>query len=89
MSISDDETIFISDNGKNTYRLSPIHRLDLNVTKSLSILGWSMETGLSIFNVYNRENISHKRVNPFGTEPSMTNIKMLGFSPTVFAKIYF
>ena len=89
MTISDDETIFISDNDKNTQRLPPIHRLDLSITKSLSMFGRSMDTGLSIFNVYNRQNISHKRVNPFGSKPSMTNVKMLGFSPTIFVKMYF
>lgn len=89
ITISDDETIVISDNGKNTSRLSPIHRLDISFTKSYSIGSIPFESGLSIFNVYNRQNISHKRVNPFSPEPTITDVKMLGFSPTVFIKIHF
>lgn len=89
ISVSDDRIVFISDNKKNIYRLPPIHRLDLSVTKSSMLAGVPLETGISIFNVYNQKNISYKRVNPFGDVPTITDVKMLGFSPTVFLKVNF
>ena len=71
---------------KNINRLSPIHRLDLSLSKSFKKKYSIIEMGLSIYNVYNKKNISHVRLNQFSENEKNTNVLMFGFTPTVFVK---
>jgi hypothetical protein len=71
---------------KNINRLSPIHRLDLSLSKSFKKKYSIIEMGLSIYNVYNKKNISHVRLNQFSENEKNTNVLMFDFTPTVFVK---
>ena len=42
--------------------------------------------GLSIYNVYNKKNISHVRFNQFSESEKNTNVLMFNFTPTLFIK---
>ena len=45
--------------------------------------------GFSIYNVYNNENISHKRFNPYTSQLSVSNVFMLGITPSINLKASF
>ena len=71
---------------KNINRLKPIHRLDVSISKSFQIKYSNIEMGLSIYNVYNKKNISHVRFNQFSESEKNTNVLMFNFTPTLFIK---
>jgi|GEM_PF-5942959 len=81
----------------NTNRLPAYHRLDANVTYALPSWNWaSMEVGLALFNVYNRQNIRDRNYSveypeeegdPF--EIVRVDRELLGFSPNVFLRMQF
>ena len=72
---------------KNINRLNPIHRLDLSLSKSFHRKYSIIEVGLSVYNVYNKKNISHVRFNQFSENEKNTNVLMFDFTPTVFIKV--
>ena len=45
--------------------------------------------GFSIYNVYNQKNISHKRYNPYTSQVSVSNVFMLGITPSINLKANF
>jgi hypothetical protein len=81
------EIIISSDRNKS--RLPPIHHLDVSFSKTWVVSIAKVHTGLSIYNIYDRNNISHKRYNPYTPELSMTNVAMFGITPTIFLQISF
>ncbi|MFL2994259.1 MAG: hypothetical protein ACJZ1Y_01410 [Candidatus Neomarinimicrobiota bacterium] len=48
---------------------------------------FEVNTGLSIYNVYNRKNISHKRYNPYTSGRILSDVIMLGTTPTIFIEV--
>ena len=42
--------------------------------------------GLSIYNVYNKKNISHVKFNQYSENDRNTNVLMFNLTPTVFIK---
>ena len=42
--------------------------------------------GLSIYNIYNRKNVSHKRYNPYASDSIISDVIMLGITPTLFVQ---
>jgi hypothetical protein len=83
---------------KNANRLPDYHRLDLSVAYHLYPTdgwgnrkenAWDGEVGLSIFNVYNNDNIWYRKYDLDVTPVTITNVKMLGFTPTLFLKMHF
>ncbi len=80
--------IHVSD--KNSYRLPDYHRLDISGRYNFNIGKAKANIGLSIFNVYNHENIWYKS---FETDEESgqlieTNITKLGFTPNLSFQIY-
>lgn len=75
---------FINVSDKNTYRLPLYHRLDLAVTYNFGQIGTGNGTvGLSLFNIYNRENIWYKSYELSGNSIIATDVKYLGFTPNI------
>ena len=74
---------------RNESRLPPIHHLDVSLSKTWGVSIAKFHTGLSIYNLYDRNNISHKRYNPYKSELTMTDVAMFGITPTIFLKISF
>lgn len=74
---------------KNSYRLPDYHRLDLSASYKFSNNSLNGEFGLSVFNAYNRSNIWYKKYDLNVSPIQVTNITMLGITPTVFIKLIF
>lgn len=73
---------FMLPGDKNSARLLPYHRLDLNVSRQFKLWGTNAEVYVQVFNVYNRRNewfVQYNTENPT-TDPKV--IKMLPIVPT-------
>mgnify|MGYP001157414673 FL=1 len=68
---------------RNTKRLPTIQRVDLSLNRSILFWDKNIDIGLSIFNVFDRKNISHRSYNLLVEPFITTDVKMLGFTPTV------
>ena len=79
----------IISSGRNESRLPSTHHLDVSLSKTWWVSIAKIHTGLSIYNLYDRNNISHKRYNPYKSELTMTDVAMFGITPTIFLKISF
>ncbi len=79
----------IKTGNRNNHKLKPTHHLDVSLSKSVKFLVASIDFGCSIYNLYNKNNISHKRYNPYTSEISVTDVSMFGITPTIFFKIKF
>ena len=73
----------------NEKRLPPIHHLDIGISKSWKISPVVIDVGFSIYNIYNKNNVSHKRYNPYTSQLSISNISMFGMTPSINIKISF
>ncbi len=83
---SEQSYIHVSD--KNTYRLPAYHRLDLSISRSLITNSAKYVFGFSIFNLYNNTNIWYRKYD-LDTQPvAVTDVAMLGITPTVYFQIY-
>lgn len=78
--------IHISD--KNSYRLPDYHRLDLSMSRSFETRSTKYILGFSIFNLYNNTNIWYRLFNLDTVPVAVTDVKMLGITPTVYFQIY-
>ena len=72
---------------RNERRLGAVHHLDINISKSLKINTAIIDVGCSIYNVYNQNNISHKRYNPYTSQLSVKDVSMFGITPNAYIKI--
>ena len=88
--------IHVSD--KNANRLPDYHRMDVSASRIFyPVDNWDKrkensyhgEYGLSIFNLYNNKNIWYREYDLNVTPILVTDVSMLGFTPTVFLKINF
>jgi outer membrane receptor protein involved in Fe transport len=68
---------------RNSKRLPIVNRIDMSVTKSLRLLAKNWDIGVSIFNLFNRRNISHRSYNLSADPFITTDIVMLGLTPTL------
>ena len=80
--------IFTRDN-YNGERIQSSHHLDVSLSKTINISKVAVDLGCSIYNLYNKNNIAHKRYNPFSGQISIKDVSMFGITPTIFTKIYF
>tara|TARA_Y100001970_G_C14251907_1_gene872464 strand:+ start:1369 stop:4008 length:2640 start_codon:yes stop_codon:yes gene_type:complete len=80
--------IFTKEN-YNSKRIKNSHHLDISITKSLYISQVTMDIGFSIYNLYNRKNITHKRYNPYTGTLSISDVVMFGITPSIYTKISF
>ena len=76
----------IINENKNINRSSPMHRLDISFSKSFQKKYSIIEMGLSIYNVYNKRNVSHVRFNQYSESEKNTEVLMFDFTPTIFIK---
>jgi len=83
-----EKIIQLSDN-INKERLNPIHHLDISIAKTWFISKIKIYSGLSIYNLYNKNNISHRKYNPYTSTLSSSDVSMFGITPTLFLKIRF
>ena len=87
--IDNQEKIIQLSNNINKERLNPIHHLDISIAKTWFISKIKIYSGLSIYNLYNKNNISHRRYNPYTSTLSSSDVSMFGITPTLFLKIKF
>ena len=69
---------------KNVLRLPAYHRFDLSATRDISIGESKASLGLSLFNIYNRNNVWFKEYEVIEGELLETNVSLLGFTPSLF-----
>lgn len=76
---------------KNGMRLPPYHRLDVSVSRSFmnDQEGMRFSAGLSVFNVYNRQNVSYYTYDMNTSPVTISTISSLGITPTVFIQLDF
>jgi hypothetical protein len=72
---------------RNSKRLPIVHRIDMSVTRSLRLLAKNWDIGISIFNLFNRRNISHRSYNLTADPFITTDIVMLGLTPTLSVRL--
>jgi hypothetical protein len=78
--------IHVSD--KNALRLPAYHRLDMGAFHRFETDGpWDVELGLSLFNVYNRQNVWYRQFNLTTNPISVTDVHLLGFTPSLDLKV--
>ena len=75
--------------GINEERLPHIHHLDVAISREWMFRSVLFSFGFSIYNVYNKNNISHKRYNPYTPQLSESNVFMLGITPSINLKVSF
>ena len=88
MSIVSGFKIIINQN-ENKERLPFVHHLDISISKQYDLKSIKAQIGFSIYNIYNKNNISHKRYNPYNDDLTMKNITTFGITPSGFIKIHF
>ncbi|OGG02933.1 MAG: hypothetical protein A3F83_16320 [Candidatus Glassbacteria bacterium RIFCSPLOWO2_12_FULL_58_11] len=78
--------IHVSD--KNSYRLPAYQRLDFSISRTFETSSIKYILGFSIFNLYNHKNIWYRQYN-LDTQPvAITDVHMLGATPTIFLQLY-
>ncbi|MFH0990040.1 MAG: TonB-dependent receptor [bacterium] len=80
---------YIHISGKNANRLPDFHQLDVSVSKHFESTVVKTEVGLSIFNVYNRKNVSYRQYNLTTVPATVTDIALLGITPTLYVQFHF
>lgn len=73
----------------NEKRLPTVHHLDIGISRSWNISKANINIGFSIYNIYNKNNFSHKRYNPYTSQLSDMNVSMFGITPSINLKISF
>jgi hypothetical protein len=79
---------YIHVSGKNAHRLPEYHRLDLSVSRNFRTTAFDYTIGLSVFNVYDRDNFWFRQFNLDTVPVSISDVSMLSLTPTVYVKIY-
>ena len=74
---------------KISTRLSPNHHLDVSISARKVLKNFIFEYGFSIYNIYNKNNVSHKSYNPYSSTIRMEEISMFGITSTGFLKVSF
>ncbi|MCI0515902.1 TonB-dependent receptor [candidate division KSB1 bacterium] len=77
--------IHVSD--KNANRLPDYQRLDLSASRKFESDNWATEIGVSLFNTYNHKNVWYREYNLDTTPITITDVVMLGFTPTVYIQM--
>ena len=85
--ITNDFEVLFNPGTRNNKKSSPIHHLDFSISKNFEVSQFQVNAGLSIYNVFNKKNISHKRYNPYTSGKIISDVIMLGTTPTFFIEI--
>ena len=73
----------------NSKRLPFIRKVNVSVTKHFRVLSMNWEMGLSIFNLLDRKNVSHKKYVPAENSDYFVskNVEMMGITPSFHVKL--
>lgn len=84
------EMTYVHVGAKNSLRMPPYHRLDVSVSHIWGKgTGTEFILGLSVFNLYNRKNLSYMTYD-LSTQPAtITEVSSLGITPTIFLQLNF
>jgi hypothetical protein len=75
---------YFSVSGKNQFRLPAYHRFDMGITYNYGAKGsGNGSIGLSLFNIYNRQNVWYKNYEISDNTIIATDVKYLGFTPNL------
>ena len=77
---------FVHVGEKNGSRLPDYHRLDLSTSRNFATATFDWSAGLTIFNAYNRANVRARSYDLEVIPVAVTDVTMLGFTPTVYIK---
>ncbi len=77
-------TNFFEISDKNALRYDDYHRLDLSATYDFNLGNNKANVGLSLTNIYNRENTWYNEYEVIEGELLETNVSLLGFTPSLF-----
>lgn len=69
---------------KNALRFPEYHRFDVSATYDFRLGNSKASAGLSLFNVYGRENVWYKEYEVIEGELIETDVSLLGFTPSLF-----
>jgi hypothetical protein len=72
---------------RNTARLPATHRLDVSVTRTFSSRFLTGKIGLSVFNLYNRENIWYRYFTIRSGRLTPVDVQAFGATPTFFLEL--
>ncbi|MEN8191526.1 MAG: TonB-dependent receptor [Bacteroidota bacterium] len=85
-----DEYAYTHVSDKNANRLPDYQRLDLSATYSFKVKkSYSGDVGLSIYNLYDYTNVWYRQYDLETSPIVITDVTMLGITPTLFIKVYF
>ncbi len=87
--LNGDTESYIHVSEKNSYRLPDYHRLDISASYKFANKSLDGEIGVSVFNLYNNQNIWYKKYDLEVSPIVITDVTMLGITPSVFIKLNF
>lgn len=73
---------------KNVYRMPDYHRLDISASRQFETEHFNWDAGLSIYNLYNRDNVAYREYNLDVTPIVVSDVNYLGFTPSLFIKLH-
>lgn len=82
-------TTFSDPDKYNDHRFPASHQLDLSAAYALSAGQFSVLAGVSFFNLYDRQNVWYRFANIKNQKLTLTDVYMLGFTPTFFCDLRF
>jgi len=71
------------------YRLPPYHRLDVSITKKMTLLGLQGSWFVQIYNIYNHHNVWYRQFDTQKNPTKVTDLTLLPFIPTLGFNIEF
>ncbi|MCB9500821.1 MAG: TonB-dependent receptor [Deferribacteres bacterium] len=77
---------------KNANHLPDYHRMDISASYKMAVKnehGFDGELGLSIFNLYNHNNVWYRKYDLEVSPIVITDVSMLGITPTLYVKVKF
>ena len=74
---------------KNSDRLPTYHRLDLSIQGEFELFGAKTTLGVTIFNVYDRQNVWYRSYQTFGGSGTANDVLLMGRAVNVFFKVGF
>ena len=81
------EQSFIHVGEKNSERLPAYHRLDAALHYKFDVKTSRVDVGLSVFNLYNRENVWYKEFDLSESPMVTTDVTFLGFTPNLSVRV--
>lgn len=74
---------------KNSGRLPVYHRLDLSTQGDFQLLGTKSTLGVTVFNLYNRQNVWYRSYQTFGGTGTVNDVALMGLAVNAFLRVGF